>query len=395
MKILQVCPYYAPAFSFGGPPRVMYDLARGLVQRGHQVSVFTSDALDVRETNKRISITKETLEGIEITRFPRFNTLLPSKFLRVIVKGFAKEISERIRDYDVVHLSEVRNYMNMTASETAFKASVPCFISIFGNLAAQRSFHKRALIHLYDSLWTKKMFRRAEGLLVQNEHEKEACLKYGISSSRVKFSPLPVHFSNFKDLPPRGIFRKKFGISSEAKIVISLGRLHRDKGFQFLLDAFTSLRERQDTILVIVGADESYGDVLKRRSEELGVKDKVIFPGALYNSAKLEAFVDADVFALTPLVYEETSLAALEACASGLPVIVSEKNSIPWLKDYGAGIEIAHDEKELILALKLLLSDKKKRQEMGQRARAMIAEKFSVEKVVEKMEGMFKEAWQE
>lgn len=370
----------------------MYDLARGLVQRGHHVSVFTSDALDVRETHKRISVTKETLEGIKITRFPRIGPLLHSKFLRVIVRGFKKEISERIGDYDVVHLSEVRNYMNMTAADAACRTSVPYFISIFGNLAAQRSFRKRALIYLYDSLWTKKMFHKAGGLLVQNEHEKATCLKYGITSSRVKFSPLPVHFSNFKDLPPRGKFRKKFGISSEAKIVISLGRLHRDKGFQFLLKAFTSLRERQDIILVIVGADESYGEALKKQAEDLKVKNRVIFPGALYNRDKLEAFVDADVFALTPLVYEETSLAALEACASGLPVIVSDRNSIPWLEDYGAGMEIAHDEKALSEALQLLLSDEKKRNEMGRRARAMIEEKFSVEKVVEELEGIFKES---
>ncbi len=370
----------------------MYDLAKGLVKRGHEVSVHTSDALHVRDTRKRIQTARESLEGIEITRFPRLNPSLPSKFLRVIVKGFKKEIAEKVRDYDVVHLCEVRNYMNTTAAKACRDAGVPYFMSIFGNLAYQSSFRKRLLINLYDSIWTKKMFRLSAGLLVQNAHEKDACLRYGISPSQAKFSPLPVHFSDFKDLPARGVFRKKSGIGPEARIIISLGRLHHDKGFQFLMNAFASLTEREDTVLVIVGADESYGEALKKQAEDLKIRDRVIFPGAMYDREKLEAFVDSDVFALTPLVYEETSLASLEACASGLPVIVTDRDSIPWLEEYGAGIEIAHDEKELAQALRLLLSDEEKRKKMGQRARILIQEKFAVEKVVEELEGMFREA---
>lgn len=370
----------------------MYDLAREMVKKGHKVTVYTSDALDVLKTKKRISAARETLDGIEIVRFPRLGPALPSKFLRVIVKDFKKEISCSIKDYDIVHLSEVRNYMNMTAAAAARKASVPYFISVFGNLAPQKAFHKRALISLYDRIWTRKMFRRAAGLLVQNGHEKEVCLKYGIESSLMKFCPLPVHFSAFRDLPLRGLFRKKFNIGPEARIIVSLGRLHHDKGFQFLLKAFASLHEMKDVFLVIIGADEGYGEELKNLSDDLKVQDRVIFPGALYDRDKLQAFVDADVFALTPLVYEETSLAALEACASGLPVIVSDRNSIPWLQDYGAGMEIPLDEKELSGAMELLLADREKRQSMGARGRAMIQEKFTVEKVVEGLEAVFREA---
>lgn len=370
----------------------MYDLARGLVQRGNRVSVFTSDALDVKETGKRINLPQETLEGIEITRFPRIGPGLPSKFLRVIVKGFKRELQARVKEFDVVHLSEVRNYMNTTAASVCCQTGIPYFQSIFGNLAEQRSPHKKMLIYLYDSLWTNKMVRGAEGLLVQNEHEKQACLKYNVLPTRVNFSPLPVHFSDFKVLPPAGLFRKKSGISADAKVILSLGRLHRDKGFQFLLSAFASIPEARKVFLVIVGADESYGDALKKQAADLQITSRVIFPGALYGRVKLEALADADVFALTPLVYEETSLASLEAAACGLPLIVTDRDSVPWLSDYGAGIEIKHDMKELSDTLQLLLLDDKKRKEMGRRARAMIEEKFTVEKVVEEMEKLFADA---
>ena len=46
MRILQVTPYFAPAWAYGGPPRVMTDYAVGLAALGHQVDVFTTDVLD-------------------------------------------------------------------------------------------------------------------------------------------------------------------------------------------------------------------------------------------------------------------------------------------------------------------------------------------------------------
>ena len=53
VKILQVTPYFAPAWAYGGPPRVMHDYAAGLVARGHAVDVFTTDVLDQARAHVR------------------------------------------------------------------------------------------------------------------------------------------------------------------------------------------------------------------------------------------------------------------------------------------------------------------------------------------------------
>ena len=66
MKILQVTPYFAPAWAYGGPPRVMADYARGLVSLGHEVTVFTTDVLD---ESSRASPAVEDLDGAHVRRF--------------------------------------------------------------------------------------------------------------------------------------------------------------------------------------------------------------------------------------------------------------------------------------------------------------------------------------
>ena len=71
MKILQVTPYFAPAWAYGGPPRVMHAYAAGLAERGHQVEVFTTDVLDERH---RATPRVETIDGVRVHRFPNVST---------------------------------------------------------------------------------------------------------------------------------------------------------------------------------------------------------------------------------------------------------------------------------------------------------------------------------
>jgi glycogen synthase len=46
LKILQVTPFYYPAWAYGGAPRVVYELSGSLAKRGHDVTVYTTDVLD-------------------------------------------------------------------------------------------------------------------------------------------------------------------------------------------------------------------------------------------------------------------------------------------------------------------------------------------------------------
>jgi glycogen synthase len=46
MRILQVIPYFYPAWKVGGSVKVAYDISRKLVERGHSITVYTSDIKD-------------------------------------------------------------------------------------------------------------------------------------------------------------------------------------------------------------------------------------------------------------------------------------------------------------------------------------------------------------
>ena len=73
MRILQIIPYYAPAWGYGGPPRIMFDYARMLVSRGHKVTVYTTDAY---RRDKRIEKAKDIIDGVEVRYFKNLSNYL-------------------------------------------------------------------------------------------------------------------------------------------------------------------------------------------------------------------------------------------------------------------------------------------------------------------------------
>jgi glycogen synthase len=66
MKILQIVCYFYPAWTYGGPPRNVYELSKALVKRGHQVSVYTTDAFDKENRVKE----KSGVSGISAITSP-------------------------------------------------------------------------------------------------------------------------------------------------------------------------------------------------------------------------------------------------------------------------------------------------------------------------------------
>ncbi len=114
-----------------------------------------------------------------------------------------------------------------------------------------------------------------------------------------------------------------------------------------LLEAFAALdaemMQRTDARLVFAGPDdEGLQARLSQSATKLGVDSRVIFTGSLFNTAKWEAYRDADVFVL-PSQNENFGNTAAEAVAAGTPVIVTEGCGVAPLLAGTAGIVVPHN----------------------------------------------------
>ena len=85
---------------------------------------------------------------------------------------------------------------------------------------------------------------------------------------------------NIPEIPPRGSFRRKWGLE-ENRIILYLGRIHERKGLNLLIRAFNQIRDDK-LKLVIAGPDDHYLKRLKKLISDLGLEESIILTGPLY-----------------------------------------------------------------------------------------------------------------
>jgi glycosyltransferase involved in cell wall biosynthesis len=368
---------------------MVFDVARELVARGHHVTVCTTDALD---KGKRIDKLDEISHGVRIVRFRNASNWLAFNVKIFLPVAMRTWLEEHVRDFDVVHLFDARTMLNAWGSQAAARANVPFFVSVWGSLPRGDGW-KAAIKQLYDQAYGQVQFGRAAGLLAQNDHEAALYRDFGGRDDRIAIWPLGIDPKELLDLPARGALRSRLGISEGAPVALFVGRISELKGLDPLLRAFAiAHRTVPDARLVIVGRDDGYEKRMLELAGELSIASVVHFVGPLYGKEVLPAYVDCDLFTITPTHFEETSLASLMACAVGRPLLINDRCGVPWLDDYGAGKSVAHDVDTLGQTLAALLSDRENLANMGKSARKMVEERFLLPRVVDQLEGLYEAA---
>ena len=169
-------------------------------------------------------------------------------------------------------------------------------------------------------------------------------------------------------------------------IILYLGRIHPLKGIDLLVEAFGDIAKiREDVCLVIAGDDEvGYRSQLELQLSNLGILDKTIFTGLLNETDKVAMLGIADIFVL-PSYSEGFSMSILEAMASSLPVIITDKCYFSEVGTSGAGIIVETESDQLRDALMSYFENPEKIKQMGGKGRQLVLQKYTWDKVVDEI----------
>jgi glycosyltransferase involved in cell wall biosynthesis len=201
----------------------------------------------------------------------------------------------------------------------------------------------------------------------------------------------------FEDLPsvvvPNGVDVTKFypspiKIRSEKLRIGIVARLVPEKGLCELLRATSELTKRGINMELHVAGDGSHLGAFRELAADLAIADIVTFYGKVQNVA--EFLRTLDVFVL-PSHFEGLPLTILESMATGVPVIASRVGSIPELVNHGEnGLLIGpRDIDGLVKAITLLAEDEKLRIRLGASGISTVAENFSFESVVQRLQSVY------
>ena len=378
MRVLQVTSYFAPAWAYGGPPRVMTDFAAGLVARGHEVTVFTTDVLDGEDRARPL---REDLGGIQVERFPNLSNSLAWRTKKYLPPGLVSATARRVSDFDVVHATDARTLATATAYLATRRARVPFVLSAHGSLPGSAGL-RGAVKDVYDRALVRPMLERAGLLLAQTAHEDRLYRAAGGPDTAIRLLPLPLDLSAVPGTFEPGFLRARAGFAPDVPIVLFLGRIHHLKGLDVLVEAMRPLLDAGEAVLAVVGRDDGSWDEIAARHAGPIEQGRLRFIGPLYGVERFHAYADADVFALTPRHWEETSVAALEAGACGTALVLTEQADIPGLVASGGGLVTACTPEAVREAVRAALS----RPEMGRAARQLIQSQHDRDAVVARLE---------
>ena len=370
MNILQVIPYFVPAWDYGGPVRSCYELSKQLVDRGHKVTVYTTDALNIK---KRNSVREEIIDGIKIKRFRNLSNYFAYKYNLLLSPGMIT-IGRRISNFDVVHMHEYRTIQNNFIKHYCEKYKIPYVLKAGGSLPNMMG--KHLLKKFYDIFWGRSLLRNASKVIAVSEIEAEQYNKMGVTKNNIVVIPNGIDVSEFEVLPEKGQFRRKYNLSSKDKIILYLGRIHKIKGIDILVKAFAGISKYiDDTKLVIAGPDNGYLSTLKDMIEELDIQNSVILTGPLYERLKIEAYVDSDVYVL-PSAYEVFGNTILEALACGTPVIATDRCHITDSISDQIVFTFSYDNDDLLTALIDVLVNSKKATGFSEDSKLLVKNKY-------------------
>jgi len=319
MRVLHIVPYFPPAWAYGGTPKAAYGLCRALASRGHEITVYTTDALN---EGSRYRGGRETLlSGIRVIYFENLSNVLAWRQKLFSPIGMIPRLMADIGKFDVVHLHEFRTLQNAWAY-IALRLNgrrVPLVIQAHGSSA--RVGRLTGAKALFDRALGRRMICGADGFIAVSRDELRHYLMLGADREKVLLIPPGIELEGISALPPKGKFRRRLRVGGR-KICLYLGRIHRDKGIDHLIRAFA--RAKEDAVLVVAGPDDGYLDEARSLVSDLGLGGDVVFTGPLYGEEKYRALVDADLF-VYPSRYEIFGLAPLEALACGTPLIISDR----------------------------------------------------------------------
>lgn len=171
-----------------------------------------------------------------------------------------------------------------------------------------------------------------------------------------------------------------------------LARICPEKGLHLLAESFRLLSgepNSPEVILRVAGylgkRDRSYLKEIERKLARAGLKERIDYWGEVDRNGKIAFLRSIDVFSVPTVYREPKGLYILEALANGVPVVQPDHGSFPeLLRETGGGVLFDPESPEaLATALRALLSDPVRREELGRRGKETVFRTFGAEAMAE------------
>ena len=181
----------------------------------------------------------------------------------------------------------------------------------------------------------RRVVQGVDRLVVGSEFaRRQLAAELGVRTEHVAVVPYGVD-ERFVPRPARPELRARYGLA-DGPVALFFGGLKPRKNLPLLLEIWAHARGAEPSARLLIAGGGALHDELRARAAVLGIADSVRFTGYVAEDEKAAHFNLADVFVF-PSAMEGFGLTVAEAMASGLPVVASDRGSLPELVVDGEG----------------------------------------------------------
>jgi glycosyltransferase involved in cell wall biosynthesis len=366
----------------GGIERVVYEQSKRLMQRNFEPTVITN----------RIDTPKNyVVNGIPVECYESLNTgfRLGIPYSIPTVASF-KTFLKAVKSNKIIHAHGHPYLTSLIAAKLAKRYSKPFVLTQHNTFIEYDNFFD-TVERLNDLAVGKETLKEADRIIAVSNATKNYVLSLGAKPEKVKVLHNAVDLARFKPMPgKRQEMRRKLGIPQSATVVLTVRRLVYKNGIDTLLEsAKIAAKKNPNVVFLAVGKGPDMASV-QENVNHAGLENNLRLTGFVSDEDLPFYYNAADFFALPSKSGEGLPLVALEAMACGLPLIATNVGGISEIVMENYGKLVPPNQPEQLAEAILEFADtdfSSRRLEL----RAVMEEKFSWDKNVETLVGIYEE----
>lgn len=324
VRVLILSWEYPPLIE-GGLARHVRKLAEALVERGIEVHVLTrgGEESPAEEQSGGVWIyrIREPKRPTDLGEFVAWVERMNSDMLAAGV-----ELGDRY-SFDVVHGHDwlVANACDHLAKRFGAPLVTTIHATEHGRHQGWVDKHPQSYIHGVER-WISN---RSDRVIACSFYMREQIADiFGVEESRVSVIPNGIDPGDLQPQDPGELRRLRLQFAQpEQRLVLLVGRLVYEKGFQLALEAMPEVIERVPGTRFLVAGSGTHEAELRRQAEDLGLMGHGTFLGWIGDDVLHSLYPIADI-CVVPSIYEPFGLVALEAMASGCPCLVADTGGL-------------------------------------------------------------------
>jgi len=353
MRVLILSWEYPPLIE-GGLARHVRKLSENLVAQGVEVHVLTRGLEESPAEEEMAGVVihrvREPERPRELAEFVAWVEHMNSDMLAAGV-----ELGDRF-DFDVVHGHDW--LVAVAGDHLAKRFRCPLVVTIhateYGRHQGWVDKHPQSHIHGVER-W---MANRADRVITCSSYMREHVADiYGLEDDCITVIPNGIDPTDLVPVADLDLLRGEFA-QPDDRLVLLVGRLVYEKGFQLALEALPRLIERVGKVRFIVAGSGTHEQELRSQARELGLLEHGVFLGWIGDDVLHSLYRISDL-CVVPSIYEPFGLVALEAMASGCPCLVADTGGLrEVVPNEGVGLRFrSRDPDSLAQMAERLLTD--------------------------------------